>query len=101
MLGVSLLLQTIEEMRAEINPDLAIMGILPTRFTRTINCREVLERTREEVKERFRVYDVLIPETVRFREATALGKTIYEHVPDSPGAVAYLRFVEEVITDDN
>lgn len=97
MLGVSLLLQTIAEMRAEINPELEIMGILPTRFTRTINAREVLERTKAELGATLHIYELAIPETVRFREATALGRTIYEHAPDSPGAEAYRKFAEEVL----
>jgi chromosome partitioning protein len=96
MLGVSLLLQTIEEMRAEINPDLRILGVAPTKCTRTVHAREVLERTRAELVGAVKVYDHVVPESVRFREAAALGKTIYEHAPESRGAAAYLKLAEEV-----
>ena len=98
MLGVSLLLQTIEEMKAEINPDLEIMGILPTRYTHTIHSREVLERTKAELGNTLRIYSQVIPESVRFREAAALGKTIYEHDPENPGAGAYQDLTKEVIS---
>ncbi len=97
MLGVSLLLETIEEMCAEINPNLQIFGILPTRFTRTTHAREVLDRTREELGKTIRVFNLLIPESVRFREAAALGKTIFEHDPSSPGAEAYQNLAKEVV----
>lgn len=97
MLGVSLLLDTINEMKAEINPDLKILGILPTRFTRTTHTREVLERTKAELGDSIHIYDFHIPESVRFREATALGKTIFEYEPDSAGAQAYKQLAEEVV----
>jgi chromosome partitioning protein len=98
MLGVSLLLQTIEEMKVEINPELKIMGILPTRYTRTVHSREVLERTRTELGSTIHIYSEAIPESVRFREAAALGKTIYEHDPENPGAAAYEQLAKEVIS---
>lgn len=97
MLGVSLLLQTIDEMKAEINPDLDVLGVLPTRITRTINAREVLARTKEEIGDVIHIYDMIIPESVRFREASALGKTIFEHDPESMGAAAYRQLAKEVL----
>lgn len=100
MLGVSLLLQTIEEMRAEINPRLKVLGILPTRFTRTVHAREVLEQTKEEIGGSLRIYDAIVPESVRFKEAAALGKTIYEYAPESPGALAYEQLAKEVSAGD-
>jgi len=96
MLGVALLLQTIGEMRAELNQDLAVMGVLATRVTRTHNAKEVLERTRTELGDEVRVFTVQIPETVRIKEAAALGKTIFEHAPDNPAATAYRMLAEEV-----
>jgi chromosome partitioning protein len=96
MLGVSLLLQTIEEMRAEINPDLQILGILPTRSTRTTHCQEVLERLSSELGGTIHIYSTVIPESTKFREATVLGKTMFEHVPESKGAEAYFQVAKEV-----
>jgi chromosome partitioning protein len=96
MLGVSLLLETISQMRTEINPQLQVMGLLPTRYTRTVNAREVLEQTKEGLQDQIHIYETPVPETVKFREAAALGKTIYEHAPDSAGAEAYLELVRKV-----
>lgn len=97
MLGVELLLQTIEEMKAELNPNLRVLGILPTRVTRTIHAREVLERTRRDLDGHIRVFDILVSDSVRFREATALGKTILEHAPNIPGALAYRELSKELL----
>lgn len=99
MLGVGLLLQTIEEMRAEINPTLAVCGLLPTRVARTVNAREVLENIEEELGSRVRIFPSGIPETVKFREAAGLGQTIFEHAPDSAGARAYCALAQEILHD--
>lgn len=98
MLGVALLLQTIEDMRVELNPNLRVLGILPTRATRTIHSREVVQRTRRELDNQVHVFDTLISDSVRFREASALGKTIHEHAPNLDGAKAYRQLAEEIIS---
>lgn len=98
MLGVDMLLATIEDIRAEINPDLVVLGLLPTRVGRTTNAREVLDETRKNLAERLRIFEP-IPETVKFREAAGLGKTIFEHAPGSPAAIAYTRLAENILND--
>ncbi len=96
MVGVAQLLQTIEKMRVHLNPQLSVMGVLATRMTRTTNAREVLDRTREELGQEVRTFSMVIPETVKFKEAAGLGKTIFEHAPNTPGALAYQMLAEEV-----
>lgn len=96
MLGVSLLLEVIEDMRAELNPSLRILGILPTRLNRTIHAREVLERTKTELTGRVKVFEPAVNESVRFKEATAAGKTIFEHAPGIQGAEAYRKLAKEI-----
>jgi chromosome partitioning protein len=96
MLGVELLLTTIEDMRGEINPTLVIRGLQPTRFARTVNAREVLAQVKETLSGRVPVFEPAIPETVKFREAAALGKTIFEHDPASSGADAYRTLAEAI-----
>jgi len=97
MLGVGLLLDVIEEMRAELNPSLSILGILPTRFNYTIHAREVLERTRTELRDRVRVFEPAVNESVRFKESSAAGKTIFEYAPDIKGAEAYRILAKEIV----
>jgi len=97
MLGVSLLLDVIEEMRAELNPSLRIIGILPTRLNRTIHAREVLERTKAELQGRVKVFQPAVNESVRFKEAVAAAKTIFEYAPNIAGAEAYRSLAKEII----
>ncbi len=96
MLGVSLLLHTIEDIRRKINPSLSILGIIPTHFRRTTHAREVLERTKSELGERVRVFEPPIHQSVRFEEAASLGKTILEHAPAIQGALTYKKIGEEI-----
>ena len=97
MLGVQLMLQTINEMREKINPHLQVLGILPTRMRPTNNAREVLGRLHEELDGNVPIYKVHIPETVKFQEAAGLGVTVFTHEPLNPGAGAYLALAKEVI----
>ncbi len=96
MLGVGLLLDVIDDMRAELNTSLGIIGILPTRMNRTVHAREVLERTRVELQGRVRVFEPPVNESVRFKEASAAGQTIFEYAPAIEGAEAYRQLAKEI-----
>jgi chromosome partitioning protein len=97
MLGVSRLLTSIKAVKLEANPELKITGIIPTRFTRTVHAREVIERTKEEVGQEYHVFDHPINESVRFAEATGQGTTVFDIAPDIEGAQAYREIAEEII----
>ena len=96
LLGLAQLLRTVEKMRLEINPQLRVLGVVATRMTRTHNAREILDRVQEELAAEVRIFTVVVPETVRFREAAGIGKTIFEYAPDTQGAAAYRMLAEEV-----
>src|SRR3954453_2343287 len=89
MLGVSRLLASIQSIRQEANPALTLLGILPTRFTRTVHAREVIDKTKEEVGRECHIFEHPIGESVRFAEATGQGKTVFDIAPDIEGARAY------------
>ena len=86
--GVGQLLETIEDVRAFANEHLVVRGIVATMYDdRTRHARHILE----EVESRYGI-PVLQPpvrKSIRFAEAPALGKSILQHAPDSPGAAAY------------
>lgn len=97
MLGVGLLLDVIEDIRVEINPSLSVLGILPTRLNRTIHAREVLDRTKYELEGRVKVFEPAVHESVRFKEASAAGKTIFEYAPTIEGTEAYRILAKEIL----
>ena len=96
MLGVSRLLTSIQAVKQEANPSLSILGIIPTRYTRTVHAREVIDRTIEELGQQFHVFNHPINESVRFAEATGQGTTVFDIAPDIEGAHAYKEIAKEI-----
>lgn len=97
MLGVARLLQSINKVKEEGNPQLAILGIVPTRYTRTNHAREVIQRTKQEIGDHIHVFEPPVHESTRFREATGMGKTIFEIAPETEGARAYRTIAQEIV----
>jgi chromosome partitioning protein len=97
MLGVSRLLTSIQAVKQEANPHLSILGIIPTRFTRTVHAREVIDRTRQELGEACYIFNHPVNESVRFAEATGQGTTVFDIAPDIEGAQAYREIAKEII----
>jgi chromosome partitioning protein len=86
--GVGQLLETVEDVRAFANADLEVLGVVATMFDRrTRHGRQVLAEL--ERAHGLRVLDPPVPKSVRFAEAPELGRSIIQHAPESPGAVAY------------
>ena len=98
MRGVGLLLNTISRVKEKLNPSLEIAGILLTMASsRTLHSREVIEVTRKAFGDRIRVFDTVIPASVRFKEAPAAGESILTYASRSDGANAYRQFTREVM----
>jgi chromosome partitioning protein len=93
--GVGQLLETVGDVRAYTRPDLRVRGVVATMVDgRTRHAREVLA----DVHERYGL-DVLephVPKSIRFAEAPAVGRSILEHAPTSPGAAAYRALAEQL-----
>lgn len=88
--GVGQLLETVEDVRAFANPSLDVLGVVATMYDRrTRHSRQVLA----DIEERYHlpVLQPPIPKSVRFAEAPELGRSIIQHAPGSPGAVAYVQ----------
>ena len=97
LLGVGLLLETVNEIQREVNPNLKIEGILPTRFDgRTLHAKEMLQRAKTELGSRYHVFDTIVRESVRFKESPILGQSIIDYARSSDGARAYQCLAEEI-----
>jgi chromosome partitioning protein len=94
--GVALLLQTIEKIRARLNPRLEVEGLLATMFdARTLHGREVLARVVDAFGDR--VFHTVISRTIRFPETTVAGEPITSYASASAGATAYRQLAREVL----
>ena len=101
MKGLVRLLSTIIRVKDKLNPALEISGIVFTMTSpRTLHSKEVMAVTRRAFGDRIRVFDAIIPASVRFKEAPAAGKSILSYVPRSAGADAYRLLTKEVMKNE-
>jgi len=94
--GLGQLLRNVRLVQQNVNPALRLSGIVMTMFdARTKLADQVID----EVRAYFgtRVYDTIIPRTVRLSEAPGYGKPITVYDPTSKGAMAYRWLAEEVV----
>ncbi|MBX7219408.1 MAG: AAA family ATPase [Blastocatellia bacterium] len=96
LLGVGLLLNTIEDFREDLNPDLKILGVLASRVTRTNHARDVLAHVAENLGDRAHLFATQIKEQVILRDAGAHGKHIFEYAPDSDAAASFAALAKEL-----
>src|SRR5262249_20567164 len=79
MLGVNLLIKTVQTIKSEANPNLSVLGIIHTHHKqRTVHAREVVNRTRAELAEQIHVFDTPINDSTRFTEASGQGTTVFD-----------------------
>ena len=93
--GLSALMGTVEQIRASVNPDLKLEGILRTMFDPRNN---LSNKVAAQLMMHFgdKVFRTVIPRNVRLAEAPSFGKAaMYDK--DSRGALAYLALAGELI----
>jgi len=95
--GLGQILKNVDRLKtAGVNSTLEVGGIVMTMFDiRTNLSREVVEEVKKHFPEK--VFDTVIPRTVRLSEAPSFGKTIFAYDPLSPGATAYKSLAREII----
>ncbi|HSD77016.1 MAG TPA: ParA family protein [Solirubrobacteraceae bacterium] len=93
--GLAGLLDTLALIQRELNPRLAVAGMLLTMHDgRTRLARDVEREVREHFPEL--VFDTVIPRNVRIGEAPSFGRPVIHHDPHSAGAGAYFELAKEV-----
>ena len=92
--GLTRLLETIEMIRRDLNPDLAVDGILLTMHDKRNN---LSDQVASEVRENFagHVFTTVIPRNVRLSEAPSFGKPGLLYDFRASGAQRYLEFARE------
>jgi chromosome partitioning protein len=94
--GVSQLITTIDLVRRQLNPQLDLLGVLMTMFDARTNLSAMVV---DEVRRFFpdRIFETVIPRSVRLAEAPSYGQAIAEYDPSSRGGVAYEAFARELL----
>ena len=94
--GVALLKDTIDKVVSRLNPQLRIVGVLPTMYDpRTLHGREVLQSVTGAFGDT--VFSTTINRTVKFPDSAVAGEPITTFAPTSSGAQAYRRLAREVL----
>ena len=94
--GLAALTETIESVRATVNPGLQIEGLLRTMFDPRNNlANDVSDQLLEHFGDR--VYRTIVPRNVRLAEAPSHGLPVIHYDKTSRGAVAYLSLAGEIV----
>src|SRR3954464_15787054 len=94
--GLVQLENTLAMVRENLNPQVEIVGILPTMYDkRTLHSREAVEILRENFGDL--VFNTKIRKTVRFAEAPVKGASVLLYDPDGEAAKLYRDLAKEVL----
>ncbi|MHB8858482.1 MAG: ParA family protein [Thermoleophilia bacterium] len=94
--GLGQLMQTVEMIRAGLNPRLEVAGLLMTMYDpRTRLSTQVVQEVRSHFPEL--TYRTIIPRNVRLSEAPSFGMPISHYDPTCAGSDAYFDLATEVV----
>ena len=97
--GLSLLMNTIQLVRKSLNPGLVVRGLIMTMYD---GRAKLSQQVVAEVRAHFgdRVFNAVVPRSVRLGEAPSYGEPILSYAPASAGALAYEQLVDELLAAD-
>ena len=96
--GMEQLIRTIFNVKRKINPGLEIAGILITMADmRTNYSREIIDLLRNTYGSDLRIFDSIIPLSIRAADSSAEGRSIYLHDPAGKVSAAYAALTREVM----
>jgi chromosome partitioning protein len=94
--GLSKLLDSVRLVKTHLNPALEIFGVAMTMYdSRTRLAQQVVDEVRDFFEDK--VFETLIPRTVRLSEAPSFGQPVTLYDPMGKGADAYRSLAKEVI----
>ena len=96
--GLEQLLYTISKVKRQINPKLQIDGILLTMVdNRTNFAKEISALVRNTYGSKIKIFNSEIPHSVRAKEISAEGKSIFSHDPNGKVAQVYKNLTSELL----
>lgn len=96
--GLGQLLNTIRRIKHNLNPNLAIAGILLTMFDKRTNLAHQVAAEAEKYFEAL-VFKTMVPRNVRLSEAPSFGKPILLYDATSAGALSYFKLAKEILNN--
>jgi chromosome partitioning protein len=97
--GLSQLMTTIQLVRKALNPGLIVRGLIMTMYdSRAKLAQQVVAEARAHFGNR--VFEAVIPRSIRLGEAPSYGEPILTYAPNSSGGLAYAQLADEVLQGD-
>lgn len=94
--GLGQLLNTMELIQKNLNPDLTLNGVVLTMYDKRVNLSsQVISEVKNYFKDK--VFDSIIPRNIKLSEAPSFGKPIIIYDRNSSGALAYMSLAKELI----
>ncbi|MBT8331065.1 MAG: AAA family ATPase, partial [Deltaproteobacteria bacterium] len=94
--GLGQLLETVRRIKRNLNPELAIAGILLTMFDQRTNLAHQVAAEAQKYFETL-VFKTMVPRNVRLSEAPSFGKPILLYDATSAGAQSYFKLAKEIL----
>ena len=99
--GLEQLIKTIHMVKKRLNRNLMIDGILLTMVDfRTNYAKDIALKLRETYGTKIKIFDNVIPLSVKAAETSAEGISIYSHSPKSKVCNAYSNLTQEVLSNE-
>ena len=92
--GLVLFMDTLNQLKAELNPDLQILGVLVTFYDSRLKHHQAAVEAMEGA--RLPILDVKIGRSVRVAEAAGASQTVTTYEPNNPRAAEYKQLAEVV-----
>jgi len=100
VVGMTQLFDTVQDIRDQINPGLRVEGVLITLANmRTNLAKNSVDIIREAYRGQVRIYSMPIPYSVKVKEASSVGKSIFAYEGGGKAAAAYENLTKEVLAD--
>jgi len=94
--GLSKLLDSVRLVKTHLNPQLEVFGVVMTMFdSRTRLASQVVTEVRDFFEDK--VFETMIPRTVRLSEAPSFGQPVTLYDPSGKGAESYRALAKEVV----
>ena len=94
--GLGQLITTIDLVKRQLNPELDVLGVMMTMYdARTRLSAHVVEEVRAHFPDK--IFDTIVPRSIRLAEAPSYGQAIAEYDPGSRGATAYQAAGDELL----
>jgi chromosome partitioning protein len=90
--GLAALLETVASVRKRLNPNLQILGVLPTMSENTIMTQDVLVSLKKRLQD-IHVFDP-VPKSIKFSESNLAGEPIHIYAKDSKLVQPYRAIVK-------